>query len=171
MGGEGQPACQAPGAARARGARERRASLDRRSLTAGRDFDKVPAMMREENKILLKSLVCVAWADGHLAEKERELIDALISSFDADEAQAKEIRAYADEKKTLDDVPVEELSDDDCRVLLQHATLMTWADGEQHEDEKAMLGELARRCGLPEPEAHAIIEYANQRARKFLNLL
>lgn len=128
-------------------------------------------MMRQENMILLKGLVCVAWADGHLAEKERELIEALISTFDASEAQTKEIRAYAEDKKTLDDVPVEELSDDDCRVLLQHATLMTWADGDQHADEKTMLGDLARRCGLPEAEAHQIIEYANQRARKFLNLL
>lgn len=128
-------------------------------------------MMREDNMILLRSLVCVAWADGHLAEKERELIDALISSFDASESQAEAIRAYAAEKKTLDDVPVEELSDDDCRVLLQHATLMTWADGEQHPDEATMLGDLARRCGLAQAEAEQIIGYANQRAKKFLNLL
>lgn len=128
-------------------------------------------MMREENKILLKGLVCMAWADGHLADKEREMIDALIESFEADDAQAKEIRAYAAEKKTIDDVPVEDLSDDDVRVLLQHATLMTWVDGEQHDDEKALLAQLAKRCGLPEEEATRIVTYANQRAKKFLNLL
>ena len=128
-------------------------------------------MMREENKILLKGLVCMAWADGSLAEKEREMIDALIVSFEADEAQTKEMRAYAEEKKTLDDVPVEDLSDDDSRMLLQHATLMTWVDGEQHPDERKLLGELARRCGLADAEANEIIEYANQRAKKFLNLL
>ena len=128
-------------------------------------------MMREDNKILLKGLVCMAWADGHLAEKEREMIEALIESFEADDGQAKEIRAYAAEPKTLDDVPVEDLSNDDGRVLLQHAALMTWVDGEQHEDEKKLLGELARRCGLPDEEANQLIEYANQRAKKFRNLL
>lgn len=128
-------------------------------------------MMREENKTLLKGLVCVAWADGNLHDKEREMIDALIESFGADEAQAKEIRAYAAEKKTLEDVPVEDLSDDDVRVMLQHATLMTWVDGEQHEDEVALLNKLANRCGLPAEEAAKIIDYANQRAKKFLDLL
>lgn len=141
-------------------------------LTPAFAFDKVRAtMMREENKILLKGLVCVAWADGHLAEKEREMIEALIESFGADEAQAKEIRAYAAEKKTLDDVPVEDLSDDDVHVMLQHATLMTWVDGEQHEDEVTLLNQLAARCGLPEADAAQIIAYANQRAKRFLNLL
>lgn len=128
-------------------------------------------MMREENKTLLKGLICMAWADGRIADQEREMIEALLVSFEADEAQAKELRAYAAEPKTLDDVPVEDLSDDDSRMLLQHATLMTWVDGEQHEDEKKLLAELARRCGLEPAEANRIIDYANERAQKFLNLL
>lgn len=127
--------------------------------------------MHDQNMAIVKSLVSVAWADGEFAEKERQMLDALIAAFEADEAQAKELRQYAAEKKSLDDIPLEDLSADDCRVLLQHAVLLTYVDGEQHETEKKLIEDLCKRIGFPEAEAADMIHYANIRAKRFLNLL
>lgn len=127
--------------------------------------------MHDQNMAILKSLVSVAWADGHFADKEREMVDALIAAFEASDEQAKEIRAYAAEKKSLDDIPIEDLSVDDCRVLVQHAVLLTWVDGEQHEDETKLIDDLCKKIGFPEAEAKDLVSYANERAKRFLNLL
>jgi uncharacterized membrane protein YebE (DUF533 family) len=127
--------------------------------------------MQEKTMGIVKSLVSVAWADGEFHEKEREMVEALIAAFEANEEEAKEIRAYAGEKKTLDDVPLGELSADDRRVLLQHAVLLTFVDGEQHETEKHYLGELCRKLEIPESEAQSLTTTAEFRAKRFLNLL
>lgn len=129
------------------------------------------AVMHDQNMAILKSLVSVAWADGEFAEKERQMVEALLAAFEADEHQAAEIRKYAAEKKTLDDIPIEDLSPDDCRVLLQHAVLLTFVDGEQHESEKKLLLDLCDRIGFPDDQAKEMIGYAETRAKRFLNLL
>ena len=92
--------------------------------------------MHEQNMAIVKSLVSVAWADGNFAAEEKEMVEALISAFDASEDEAKEIRSYAEQKRTIDDVPVTDLSTDDRRILLQHAVLLSYVDGEQHAAEK-----------------------------------
>jgi uncharacterized tellurite resistance protein B-like protein len=127
--------------------------------------------MHAQNMAIVKSLVSVAWADGTYADAEREMVEALISAFEANDEQAKEIRTYADTQKTVDDVPVDDLSDDDCRVLLQHAVLLSYVDGAQHESEKHLIEGLAKKLGIPDDEAKALIDLAEQRARRFLNLL
>ena len=127
--------------------------------------------MHDQNMAILKSLVSVAWADGEFADKERDMVEALLAAFEATEEQAKEIRDYAAEKKTLDDIPVEELSPDDCRVLLQHAVLLTFVDGSQHESEKKLITDLCAKLGFPEEHANELIKYAEARAKRFLNLL
>ena len=127
--------------------------------------------MHAQNMAIVKSLVSVAWADGTYAEAEREMVEALISAFEANDEQAKEIRTYADTQKSVDDIPIDDLSDDDCRVLLQHAVLLSYVDGVQHESEKRLIEELAKKLGIPDDEAKALIDLAEQRARRFLNLL
>lgn len=127
--------------------------------------------MHAQNMAIVKSLVSVAWADGTYADAEREMVEALISAFEASEDQAKEIRGYAETKRSVDDVPVEDLSDDDCRVLLQHAVLLSYVDGEQHESEKHLIEEMARKLGIPDDESKSLIHLAETRAKRFLNLL
>ncbi|HZF55429.1 MAG TPA: hypothetical protein VE093_42560 [Polyangiaceae bacterium] len=127
--------------------------------------------MHDQNMAILKSLISVAWADGHFADKEREMVEALLAAFEANEEQAKELRTYAADKKTLDDIPLEDLSVDDCRTLLQHAVFLTWIDGEQHDDEKKVIDDLVKKIGFPEAEANDYVKYANERAKKFLKLL
>lgn len=127
--------------------------------------------MREENMAVLKSLVSVAWADGTFDNAEKEMVDALIAAFEASDEEAKEIRDYAAEKRTLDDMPILDLNIDDRRVLLQHAVLLTYVDGEQHETEKAFIGDMCKTLELPDHEAKALIGLAEERAKRFLNLL
>lgn len=127
--------------------------------------------MREENMAVLKSLVSVAWADGTFADSEKEMVDALIAAFEASEDEAKEIRTYAAEKRTLDDMPILDLNADDRRVLLQHAVLLTYVDGSQHETEKAFIDQMCKTLEIPDHESKALIGLAEERAKRFLNLL
>ncbi len=126
--------------------------------------------MHEQDLAIVKSLVSVAWADGVFADEEREMVDALISAFDADDDQAAEIRAYAAEKKTLDDVPLTDLSTDDRRILVQHAVLLTFVDGVQDPTEKEFIGALCQKLRIPDDEARTLVQTAEERARRFLSL-
>jgi uncharacterized membrane protein YebE (DUF533 family) len=127
--------------------------------------------MDEQNMAIVKSLVSVAWADGEFADAEREVIDALISAFEATEAEAAEVRAYAAEKKTIDDIPLTDLSTNDRRVLLQHAVLLSYIDGEQGEAEKTFLDALCKKLRIPQDESATLIAEADERAKSFLHLL
>ena len=127
--------------------------------------------MHEQNMAIVKSLVSVAWADGVFADEERDMVEALIAAFEATDAEAAQIRAYAAEKKTLDDIPLTDLSADDRRVLVQHAVLLTYVDGAQAESEKRFVVELCKKLHIPDDEAHAIVQSAEARAKRFLDLL
>src|SRR5262249_30168754 len=101
--------------------------------------------MHEQDRAILQSLVSVAWAGGRVADEETEVLEAFLQAFGASESEADDLRAYAREKRTLDDIPLTELSTDDRRVLLQHAVLLTFIDGEQAEEEKTLLRGLCER--------------------------
>ncbi len=127
--------------------------------------------MHDQNMAILKGLVSVAWADGHVATEELEVIEALLDAFEASASEAAELRAYAKTPKSIDDIPLTDLSYDDRRVLLQHAVLLTYIDGEQHEKEKQLLEQLCEKLRIPALEAKGIIDAASERAKGFLNLL
>ena len=127
--------------------------------------------MHEQNMAIVKSLVSVAWADGVFAEAEKEMLEALIAAFEATEDEAKEIREYAKDKRTLDDIPLSDLSADDRRVLVQHAVLLSFVDGTQDESEKKFIEGLCKKLRIPDEESQAIVTSAEQRAKRFLNLL
>jgi len=127
--------------------------------------------MHDQNMAIVKSLVSVAWADGVFANEEKEMVEALIAAFEANEDEAKEIREYAEHERTLDDIPLTDLSTDDRRVLVQHAVLLTYVDGEQAESEAKFIHDLCAKLRIPDDEAHAIVDAAEARAKRFLNLL
>lgn len=127
--------------------------------------------MHEENMAILKSLVSVAWADGNFADAEREMVDALIEAFEATNEEAAEIRQYAMTQRGLDDIPLSDLSADDRRVLLQHAVLLSFVDGNQHESEKDFIAKMTQHLRIPDGEATELLESSERRARRFLNLL
>lgn len=127
--------------------------------------------MHEQDLAILKGLVSVAWADGHVNEAEHEVINALLEAFNATASEAHEIRRYASTRRGIDDVPIAELSFDDRRVLLQHAVLLTLIDGDQAEAERKILDELCRKLRIPEVEAKGIITIAERRAKEMRKAL
>ncbi len=127
--------------------------------------------MHDQDFAIVKALVPVAWADGVFEQREKETIEALLDAFGADDVEKEKIRAFAETKKTLDDIHLQDLSADDRRILLQHAVLLSFADGNQDDSERAFLDELCKRLKIPADEAKAIMEAAAARAKKFLNLL
>ncbi|MBO6936345.1 MAG: TerB family tellurite resistance protein [Deltaproteobacteria bacterium] len=126
--------------------------------------------MQPHEEAILKSLVAVAWADGRVDGDESEVIDALLEAFGVDGEAADGLREFAKEERSIDDIPLTELSATDRRMLLQHAVIVTWVDGEQHEKELEVLDKLAARLNLPEDEAKALREAANDRAKRMLEL-
>lgn len=127
--------------------------------------------MEAHIEAIVKSLVAVAWADGHLAEQEQEVLEALLNAFGLEGSDADELRAFAKVPRGLPDVPLSDLSADDRRLLLQQAVIVTYADGKQCEDERALLSELASTLRIPAEEADAIIQAADRRAERLLPLL
>jgi tellurite resistance protein len=127
--------------------------------------------MHEQDKAIVKSLVSVAWADGKVTFEETEVLEALLQAFDATREEAAEIREYAKVKRSIDDIPLTELSADDRRALLQHAVLITFIDGEQAPEERTLLEQLCVRLRISAEEAPALIAAAEGRAKRFLDLL
>lgn len=127
--------------------------------------------MNEDTTAIIRALVPVAWADGEFADKEREMLDALLDAYGATDDEKKALREYAKEKRTLDDINLQDFSAGDRRVLLQLAVLLTFADGEQHVAESKLLGELSTKLKIPADEAKSVMAEAEARAKKNLKLL
>jgi uncharacterized membrane protein YebE (DUF533 family) len=127
--------------------------------------------MHDQDFAIVRALVPVAWADGVFADREKETLEALLDAFGADDVERANIRAFAEEKRGIDDIDLQNLSADDRRVLMHHAVLLSWADGDQDEKELAFLHALAKKLHIPDDESQAIMEASTARAKKFLNLL
>jgi tellurite resistance protein len=127
--------------------------------------------MQEETFALIQALVPVAWADGDFAAKEKEMLDALLDAYEATPEEKQRLQDYAKEKRTLDDINLQDLSAGSRRVCLQHAVLLSFADGEQHPAESKLIAELAAKLKIPADEAKSVITEAEARAKKNLNLL
>ncbi len=120
---------------------------------------------------IVKGLVSVAWADGRMAAEESEILASLLDAYAATPTERREISLFAGKPRTLADVPIHELSHDDRRVLLQHAVLVSFVDGTQHEKEKRLLDELCEVLRIPAVEAQGIVRAAEERARGMVKLL
>ncbi|HEY8942993.1 MAG TPA: hypothetical protein VIM73_01975 [Polyangiaceae bacterium] len=127
--------------------------------------------MHDQNLAILKGLVCVAWADGHVSSAESELLEALMQAFGATPSEAIEVRGFAESERSLKDVPINDLSYNDRRVLLNHAVMLTFIDGAQHERERQLLLELCEVLRIPSLEARGIVASAEQQAKQLLPLL
>jgi uncharacterized tellurite resistance protein B-like protein len=127
--------------------------------------------MHEQNLAIIKGLVSVAWADGKVAAEEMEVIEGLLSAFGASRSDACEIRMFAREPRTIDDIPLTDLSASDRRILLHHAVLITYVDGEQSESERQVLEQLANKLHIPPEEAAQILLAGGEHARSQLSLL
>lgn len=124
--------------------------------------------MHEQDKAIVQGLVSVAWADGNFDEREKEMLDALLEAFGASDDEAKELRDYAKDKRSLEDIPLTELSYGDRRNLFNHAVALSWIDGDQAESEATFLEKLRERLNITEEEAKDISSVATARAKALL---
>ncbi len=127
--------------------------------------------MHDQQLAIVKGLVPVVWADGDFGDKEREAILGLLAAYGATEEEKKSVLDYASEKRTLDDIDLQELSATDRRVLLQTAVVVSFVDGEQSTSESELLTALAHRLHIPDSEAAEVMKEAAVRARENLGLL
>jgi uncharacterized tellurite resistance protein B-like protein len=127
--------------------------------------------MHEQDLAIVTALVSVAWADGVFADQERQMLSALLEAYRATAEERDAITAYAAQRRTLADIDPQELSADDRRILLQHAVLLTFADGHQATEEAEMIAALSAKLRIPEQEAKALIGASVARAKSSLHLL
>jgi tellurite resistance protein len=127
--------------------------------------------MDRRDLAIIKGLVAVAWADGRVSKEEHEVVDALLEAYHATPSEAAEVRAFAAAPRTLSDIELSELSVDDRRVLLQHAVLLTYVDGEQHDKERELLADLIAELHLSPLDAERVVAAAEQRAQAMLSEL
>jgi len=127
--------------------------------------------MQPHIEAMVKSLVAVAWADGRLHKHEAQLLDALLVAFELESDSADALRAYAAQSRGLGDIPLQDLSADDRRLLLQHAVLLTYVDGEQSTEERELLHVLTRQLRIPDAEAQPLLARAERRALRLRALL
>jgi uncharacterized membrane protein YebE (DUF533 family) len=127
--------------------------------------------MHDQDMAIVKALVPVAWADGVFAQPEKEMLDAVLDAYSATDKEKEIVHEYAETKRTLDDIDMQELSADDRRVLFQHAVLLSFADGDQSADEVTFLHALAKKLRLPDEDTKSLMLAGGERAKKYLKLL
>lgn len=114
--------------------------------------------MTDNDRKVLQALIAVAWADGQMEESESTVIDGLLAGFDASDEEEEQLREYARTPRTVDDIDVVGLTEEDKELLLGNAALLTHADGEQSTAERLLLGKLSTILGFDHPRAFDIIE-------------
>jgi prepilin-type processing-associated H-X9-DG protein len=127
--------------------------------------------MQAQNLAVVKGLVSVAWADGHVTAEETEVLEALLEAFHALPSEAIEVRKFATTPRSLADVPIAELGFAARRQLLQHAVLLSYVDGKQDEKEKELLTQLVTLLDIPPVEARDLMRESEDRAKELLKLL
>ncbi len=127
--------------------------------------------MQAQNLAVVKGLVSVAWADGHVSSEETQVLEALLEAFQALPSEAHELRKFAQTPRSLADVPIHDLGFAARRQLLQHAVLLSYVDGKQDAKEKALITELVQALEIPVLEARDLVRDSEERAKSLLKLL
>jgi tellurite resistance protein len=125
--------------------------------------------MEKPHEAVLKSLVAIAWADGQLDEEESEVLEAMLSILKVGAEDAALLREYAKSPRSLDDVPVAQLSSTERAQLLRHAVILSHIDGRQDDAEQRVLHAVVQKLEIPETEAAELIALAEDEARELLD--
>lgn len=120
--------------------------------------------MTPQDSKILRSLVAIAWADRRIAKEETRALETLFHAFGATPDEAKDLREYAARSRSLSDVPLGELSDEDREILLGNAAVLTSADGKRSDEETKALDELVKLLGIDAAKAKTIIDDAKDGA-------
>ena len=113
----------------------------------------------------IQALIAVAWADGRVGDDEKEVIETLLDAYGLSPEEADKIRAWAGNRRTLENLDLAGLEDVDRVLLLQQAVFVTYIDGVQTDKELEILRELGRKLGLENSRATELIQATTTRAK------
>ena len=97
---------------------------------------------------ILALLVHVAWADGQLADEEKNGVRAAATILNLGKEQRARLDELLSAPVSLDDILVEALSAHERAYAFVAATWMTGVDADVHDQEKAALDRIADRFEL-----------------------
>jgi tellurite resistance protein len=121
--------------------------------------------MTPGEKNIVKALIAVAWADGHMEDSESSVVEGLLVGFDASADEERELLDYAKTRRSLDqDIPLLELSEEDKELLLANASLLAGADGLETVEETAVLSALGRLLGFSADKVKLILSESSDGA-------
>jgi uncharacterized membrane protein YebE (DUF533 family) len=122
-----------------------------------------PVRMTNRQKDLVRTLACVMWADGNASAPERRIIEQVVDEIGPSTEERVELSMWLDtDCSTLEDVHIEQLSQDEKQVLLTHAVVLTMADDVQLPSEKDILMKIIDRIALPGDVVDTIMEDARE---------
>ena len=127
-----------------------------------RTIDRLPAPEAERHsRSILKALVAAAKADGHVDDRERELLETELARLDGD----PELQAWLDAelRRPLDPADVAAMADTPELASEMYLASRLMVDQESFM-ERAYLDELVRRLGL-EPDLRARLDAEVEAAR------
>ena len=113
--------------------------------------------MTPEEKTIVRVLVAVAWVDGEMQAPEAGVIDGLLALFDASQEETDELLEFARTPRTLRDVDVSSLSEDDKDTLLRNAALVIAADRVETEGERRLVAQLAKILEINADDAREVV--------------
>lgn len=120
--------------------------------------------MTSREKAIVQALIAVAWADGSVGGPEEGVVEGLLAGFDASDEEEAELLAWAKTERTLGDVNIAGLEEDDRELLLSNAALLVSADGTETDEERAVLNKLAAILHLDAEQAREIVRSTRGRA-------
>jgi len=120
--------------------------------------------MTSKEKAIVQALVAVAWADGSVDGPEEGVVEGLLAGFDASDEEEAEMLAWAKSPRSLADVNIGGLDEDDRELLLSNAALLISADGTETKAERAMLDNLASILHLDAEAAREAVRSTRGRA-------
>ena len=122
-----------------------------------------PVRMTNRQKDLVRTLACVMWADGNASAPERRIVEQVVDEIAPSSEERAELQMWLDtDCSTLEDVHIEQLSQDEKQVLLTHAVVLTMADDVQLPSEKEILNRIIERIALPSDVVETIMEDARE---------
>jgi uncharacterized membrane protein YebE (DUF533 family) len=125
----------------------------------------------EKEKMMMKLLVAMAWADGRVDAEEMQVVEAMLESYGVEPETTEEVLAWAKTPRTLDDVDIAGLSSDDAELVLHQSVLLSFVDGEQSDKEIDLLNALIRKLAISTEAADAVMKSATAHAQSLLPVL
>lgn len=112
--------------------------------------------MQEAEKVLIKSLVHVIWADGEVSEDERRLLGGVLSQLDLDDGQLNEVASMMAKPPDLTNLK-ESVKDVESRKEIMKVLLaMAMADGKVEISELRFLNKIARQLELSDADLESL---------------